>query len=77
MSAVLTDELQRIDQACAGNRLLSTFPNDARALLEPLAEVVDLELNDVIHDIGADVSSSYFPYGTAMVSLVIDLAGGR
>ena len=77
MSAVLTDELQRIDQAFAGNRLLSTFPRDARAMIEPLADVVDLDLNDVIHDVGADVSSSYFPYGTAMVSLVIDLAGGR
>lgn len=77
MSTVLTDELQRIDQAFAGNRLLSTFPGDARALLEPLATVVDLDLNDVIHDAGADVSSSYFPFSTAMVSLVIDLAGGR
>ena len=77
MSVVLTDELQRIDQAFAGNRLLSTFPNDARALLEPLAEVVDLDVHDVIHDSGTDVSSSYFPFGTAMVSLVIDLEGGR
>lgn len=77
MNLVVTDELARIDEAFSRNRLLSTFAVEARALFEPFATVVALERNDVIHDSGADVTSSYFPFGTTMVSLVIDLDGGR
>jgi len=77
MNLVVTDELGRVDEAFSRNRLLSTFAMEARALLEPFATVVDLERNDVIHDSGADVTSTYFPFATTMVSLVIDLDGGR
>lgn len=77
MNLVVTDELGRMDEAFSRNRLLSTFAAEARALLEPFATVVDLERNDVIHDAGSDVTSSYFPFATTMVSLVIDLDGGR
>lgn len=77
MNLVVTDELRRLDEAFAGNRLLSTFPVEARALLEPFADIVELERNGVVHDSGSDVTSSYFPFGTTMVSLVIDLDGGR
>ena len=77
MNLVVTDELSRIDEAFSRNRLLSTFPPEARALLEPSATIVELERNDVVHDSGSDVTSSYFPFATTMVSLVIDLSGGR
>ncbi len=77
MNLVVTDELRRVDEAFAGNRLLSTFPAEARALLEPFAVVVELERNGVVQDSGSNVTSSYFPFGTTMVSLVIDLDGGR
>lgn len=77
MNLVVTDELGRIDEAFARNRLLLTFPAEARALVEPFATVVELDRNDVIHDSGSGVTSSYFPYGTTMVSLVIDLDSDR
>lgn len=68
-----TDELDRLDEAFAGNRLLSTFSSEDRALVEPFGEVVQLRLGSVIHPRGADVESTYFPFGTAMVSLVVDM----
>jgi DNA-binding transcriptional regulator YhcF (GntR family) len=72
-----TDELDRIDEAFAGNRLLSTFAAEDRALLEPFGAIMDLELGEVLHPHGEDVHATYFPFGQAMVSLVIDLSGGR
>jgi CRP-like cAMP-binding protein len=77
MSMVVTDELDRIDQAFSRNRLLSTFAAETRALFEPFATLVELERNDVVHDSGMDVTSTYFPFGTTMVSLVIDLEDDR
>ena len=75
MSRVATDELDRIDQAFAGNRLLSTFPPEARALVEPFAAIVDLKLGGVLHPSGADVDDTYFPFGTSMISLVLEVGG--
>jgi len=72
-----TDELDRVDEAFAGNRLLSTFPAEARALIEPFGDVVTLEVGDIVHASGADVEATYFPFGATMVTLVVDLSGGR
>lgn len=77
MSFVAADELQRTDEAFARNRLLATFPNDARALVEPHSLVIDLELGSVVHRCGEDVLNSYFPFGPTMVSLCVGLADGR
>ena len=77
MNEVVTDELSRVDEAFSRNRLLSTFAAEARGLLEPFATLVGLERNDVIHDSGKDVTSTYFPFGTTVVSLVIDAGEGR
>ena len=77
MNPTATDELDRIDEAFAGNRLLSTFPAEARALVEPFAAIVDLDLGEVIHSRGTSVDASYFPFGTSMVSLAVDLPAGR
>ena len=77
MNLVSTDELGQLDAAFSRNRLLGTLPAPERAMLEPFSSVVTLEANDVIHDSGMDVTSTYFPFGKTMVSLVIDLQGDR
>jgi CRP-like cAMP-binding protein len=77
MNRTITDELDWLDEAWAGNRLLSTFSSQARALVEPFGVIVTLEAGDVLHARGADVIDSYFPFGPAMVSLVVELSGGR
>lgn len=77
MNKTQTDELDRIDEAFASNRLLSTFARDARALIEPFATLVQLEPGAVLHPRGSDVEVTYFPYGSTMVSLVVELSGGR
>ncbi|HET7316326.1 MAG TPA: Crp/Fnr family transcriptional regulator [Sphingomicrobium sp.] len=77
MAQITTDELDRIDEAFAGNRLLSTFSAEARALIEPFGSIVELPVGQVVHERGSDVDATYFLFGTAMVSLVVDLAGGR
>ena len=77
MTRTATDELDRLDEAFAGNRLLSTFRSEARALLEPFSTIVDLKPGDVVHPRGADVQATYFPFDTAMICMVIDLDGGR
>jgi DNA-binding transcriptional regulator YhcF (GntR family) len=77
MNQTTTDELDRLDEAFAGNRLLSTFPTEARALIEPHGEIVQLQLGSTIHPRGSDVESTLFPFGPTMVSLVVDVSGGR
>lgn len=77
MTPSLSDELDRIDEAFAGNRLLATFPTEARALVEPFSAIVELIDGEVVHQRGADVQATYFPFDTAMVSMVVDLSGGR
>jgi CRP-like cAMP-binding protein len=74
---LVADELARSDAAFAGNRLLSTFSSDARGLVEPFATVIDLEPGDLLFDRGEHIASSIFPFGTTMVSLVVDLDPGR
>jgi DNA-binding transcriptional regulator YhcF (GntR family) len=77
MNKTTTDELDRLDEAFAGNRLLSTFPTEARALIEPHGELIQLKLGSTIHPRGSDVESTLFPFGPTMVSLVVDVYGGR
>jgi CRP-like cAMP-binding protein len=77
MLETATEEQQTIDEAVEGNLLLSTFSPEYRALIEPLAEVVELEVGEHIQTRGNDVEWSYFPYGTTMISLVVRLVDGR
>jgi len=77
MVQVVTDELDRLDEAFAGNLLLATFAPEARALLEPHSEIVALEAGTRIQTRGEAVKWSYFPFGSSMVSLVVELADGR
>lgn len=76
MEATVT-ELDRLDRAFVGNRLLSTFTADARGLIEPYGEIVELEAGDTVLTRGADVVESLFPFGSTMISMVVELSDGR
>lgn len=77
MPEAIIDELKRADQAFAGNRLLSTFSKDARGLVEPYGEMVDLKPGEIVLSRGMQVYSSLFPVGPTMISMTIELIGGR
>ena len=77
MAQVTTDELSRADEAFAGNRLLSTFSREARALIEPYGEMVELASGDVVLSRGEQVHASLFPVGQTMISMSVELSGGR
>ena len=72
-----TDELIRTDAAFADNRLLSTLSNEARGLIEPLGEMFELRTGEVVLEAGAQVRSSLFPVGSTMISMTVELSGGR
>jgi CRP-like cAMP-binding protein len=72
-----TDELTRADEAFAGNRLLSTFSREARALIEPFGTMVELEASQPILQRGEQVRSSLFPVGPTMITMVVELSGSR
>ncbi|HEV2594526.1 MAG TPA: Crp/Fnr family transcriptional regulator [Sphingomicrobium sp.] len=71
------DELAQADAAFSGNRLLSTFPREARAVLEPFGETVELGIGDIVLTRGEQVGSSLFPIGPTMITLTVELSGGR
>jgi hypothetical protein len=71
------DELTRADEAFSGNRLLSTFSREARALIEPFGEMIDLRPNDVVLARGEQVRSSVFPVAPTMITMTVELSGGR
>lgn len=77
MNRTASNGLDRSDEAFARNRLLSTFPAEARALIESFGIVVQLDTGETVHARGAQVSSTYFPFGPTMISLAIDMANGR
>lgn len=77
MADVITDELSKADQAFAGNRLLSTFDREARALIEPFGDMVQLRSGEVVLSRGDPVQASLFPVDSTMISISVDLAGGR
>ena len=67
----------RLDAAFSGNLLLATFSAEVRALLDAGAEVIDLDVGEHVQSRGQDVDWSYFPFGTTMISLVVELSDGR
>ena len=70
-----TDQSTLISQAFAGNRLLSTFADEARTLFEAKAEILDLKLGETVLERGRQVDSSLFPFGQTVVSMVVDVDG--
>ena len=77
MAEVITDEVSALDDAFAGNRLLSTFDREARGLVEPNGTVVQLNAGHPILQRGVHVSSSLFPFGPTMIAMVVDLPSAR
>jgi CRP-like cAMP-binding protein len=71
------DERVRADQAFTGNHLLATFARDARDLIESHGEMVELETGKVVLDQGDQVLTSLFPVGPTMISMAVELSGGR
>ena len=71
------DELTQIDHAFSGNQLLASMPKEARALLEPFGTLVELKADSELHPRGAPVVASFFPYGSTMISSVVELSPGR
>jgi CRP-like cAMP-binding protein len=77
MGDLMTADRDRLDAGFAGNRLLSTFAEEARAAVEPFAERVDLNVGEVVLRRGANVQSSLFPFGSTMISLLVEIGSGR
>ena len=77
MAEITADELNRADEAFAGNRLLSTFNAEARGLIEPFGTIIDLELDEIVLTRGKQVTASVFPVGPTMISMGVELTGGR
>lgn len=74
---IVVNERSEIDLAFAGNRLLSTFDAEARALIEPHGTLLDLEPGTILLRRGDQVDSTVFPIGMTMVSMGVELNGGR
>lgn len=77
MAQTTIDELTRADEAFSGNRLLSTFSREARALIEPFGEMIELSSGDIVLTRGDQVQASLFPIGPTMISMTVELKGGR
>jgi DNA-binding MarR family transcriptional regulator len=77
MAETTLDELNQADEAFAGNRLLSTFNAEARGLIEPYGTLVELSPGDIVLTRGQQVTASVFPVGPTMVSMAVELSGGR
>jgi DNA-binding transcriptional regulator YhcF (GntR family) len=77
MAEVAADERVRVDDAFAGNRLLATLSLADRALIEPFGTMVYLNTGDTVLDRGEQVRASLFPVGPTLVSMAVDLPGGR
>jgi hypothetical protein len=67
----------RLEDAFAGNRLLATLSAQDRALIAPHMEVIALQPGDRLFGVGAEVDRSIFPFDTLMVSMMVELKGGR
>jgi DNA-binding transcriptional regulator YhcF (GntR family) len=77
MSTVLIEELDPLDEAFAGNGLLSTLSPADRALIEPFGAMVELDTGDAVLNRGEHAQASLFPAGPTLISMAVDLAGGR
>jgi CRP-like cAMP-binding protein len=77
VAEIATDELTRADEAFAANRLLSTFTREARALIEPYGTTVELNPGEIVLQRGEQVRSSLFPLSPTLITMVIEMSGGR
>ena len=65
------------EPAFIDNRLLATFPMELRRSLREQVEIIHLDAGDKVLRRGVDVDSSIFPFGTTMISMIVDLGEGR
>lgn len=77
MADTFVDDMTHADAAFAGNRLLSTFVTEARGLLEPFGELVELESGDVVLQRGEQPQSTLFPIGATVIAMCTELRDGR
>ena len=77
MADVAADELVRLDEIFAGNCLLATFDSNARALVEPFGDVVELHTGQIVLSRGDQVLSTLFPVQPTTISMTVELSGGR
>jgi hypothetical protein len=77
MADVLADDTSDADAAFSGNHLLSTLSSEARGLIEPFGAVVTLEAGADVLRRGDDVEASLFPFDSTMISMAVQLSGGR
>lgn len=76
----LDDEPQfreALDAAFAGNRLLSTLGPGDRALIEGEMSASHFEAGEPLLNIGDPARRAIFPFGSLMVSMMVELAGDR
>jgi hypothetical protein len=72
-----TDELTRADEAFTGNGLLSTFSREDRELIEPFGTMVELKAGETALTRGEQVTATLFPIGPTLISLEVEVSGGR
>jgi len=77
MIDVTADEIDRIDQAFGGNRLLSILSSGERALIEPFGAMVELETGELVADRGDEVEAAFFPVGQTLISVAVEASRGR
>lgn len=77
MAEVTTDERIQADEAFSGNRLLSTFSREARALIEPYGTIIELAAGETVLERGGEVAASLFPVGPTMINMLVELDGSR
>src|SRR3954447_4214748 len=53
------------------NRLLDRLPEAMRQKLRPLLRPVELELDQVLYEMGGPIDSAYFPAGAVLSALVV------
>jgi CRP-like cAMP-binding protein len=73
----ILDARVSIADALSGNRLLATFPDDLRQLLEQRMTLINLDPGTTVLNRGIDVAHALFPFGPTMISLAVDLDDGR
>src|SRR5204863_6141607 len=73
----ILDARVSIADALSENRLLATFPDDLRQILEARMKLVDLDPGATVLNRGTDVAHALFPFGPTMISMVVDLDDGR
>ncbi len=71
------DRAHASEPAFIDNRLLATFPTELRQSLRDEIEIIRLDAGETVLRRGFDVESSIFPFGTTMISMIIDLQDDR